>query len=458
MSDPSSSRHNEAKQILQVSELARQARLLLEERFQLIWVEGEISNLAQPRSGHWYFTLKDPDAQIRCAMFAGRNRSVRFPVKNGLQVLLRGRISLYEARGDFQIIAEHLEPAGEGALRAAYEVLKLKLDAAGLFAAERKRPLPALPRRIAVISSITGAALRDFLQIVERRFAALEIVVLPVAVQGDQAGPEIVAALAALPATNCDLAVLTRGGGSLEDLWAFNLESVAEAIAAAPIPVVSAVGHQTDFTIADFVADVRAPTPSAAAELITPDSTELQSRLATAQARLHRQLTAQLRWWQRQVSHGRSALVDPRARLRQQMQRADEQERRLQIAQQRQLGQWQTQLQALRHRLSQRTPGEALNQAQEALSEQVRRLRQCQRSGLQEAALKLAGSTRTLNAVSPLQTLERGYAALLDADRRVVDSATNVDPGSKLHAYLRDGRLAVTVTAVDLDHPLTEIK
>lgn len=449
--------HNEERQILTVGSLARQARLLLEERFHLLWVEGEISNLAQPRSGHWYFTLKDDNAQIRCAMFAGRNRTVRFPVRNGLKVLVRGRISLYEARGDFQLIAEHLEPAGEGALRAAYEALKLQLDREGLFAAERKRALPDTVQRVAVISSTTGAALRDFLHVVERRFPALQVIVLPVAVQGDQAGPQIVAALQSLATLDCDAAVLTRGGGSLEDLWAFNLEPVARAIAAAPTPVVSAVGHQTDFTIADFVADLRAPTPSAAAELITPDATVLAQRLGVQAQRLRGALLQALRWHGSNLARLRAGLIDPNARLQQQMQRADDYERRLLRGTRQALARQQFQLTGLSRRLQQQSGDTKLKFATAALVQTTRRLHAAQRSSSHTLTQRLAATARTLNAVSPLNTLTRGYAAVLDEDQRVVDDSAAVEPGAKLSAYLKRGRLDVTVTATHSHAALTDL-
>ena len=252
--------------VYSVSELAHEARILIEEQFDLVWVEGEISNFRRPASGHWYFTLKDRSAQLRCAMFAGRNRQVRFAPEDGLQILIRGRVSLYEPRGDFQVIVEHAEPAGEGALRQAFEALKAKLADEGLFADERKRPLPAVPRHLAIVSSASGAALQDVLHVIERRFPALTVTLLPVSVQGNEAEGQIRRALSRVDQVGADVVLITRGGGSLEDLWAFNLESVARAVAACPIPTVVAVGHQTDFVIAEFVADLRAPTPTAAAK------------------------------------------------------------------------------------------------------------------------------------------------------------------------------------------------
>src|SRR5512139_1014738 len=251
------------REVLSISQLNAQARMLLERGLGTVWLEGEISNLDRPASGHWYFSLKDEAAQVRCAMFRSRSMLVRFPVKDGARVLARGRVSLYEARGEFQVVVDHLEEAGEGALRRRFEELKKKLLAEGLFDAGRKQALPTLPRRIGVITSPTGAALRDVLHILRRRFPAIPVLIYPVAVQGENAPREIVQALQlAGRRAECDVLVLARGGGSLEDLLAFNDEAVARAIHACPIPLISGVGHETDFTIADFVADERAPTPS----------------------------------------------------------------------------------------------------------------------------------------------------------------------------------------------------
>ena len=275
------------REILSVGDLNRAARQLLEGQFAMVFVEGEISNFARPSSGHWYFTLKDSSAQLRCAMFRNRNQSIRFAPANGQQVIVRGKISLYEGRGEYQMIAEFLEEAGDGALRRAFDKLKSQLEAEGLFAEYTKKVIPAMPRHIAIITSPTGAAIRDVLQVLKRRFPAINVSVLPVAVQGDEAPAQIVRALSQANQyveDPFDLILLTRGGGSLEDLWAFNTEPVARAIFASQLPVVCAVGHETDVSIADFVADLRAPTPSAAAELISPDGAEWQQTSAVISA------------------------------------------------------------------------------------------------------------------------------------------------------------------------------
>ncbi|HKL78459.1 MAG TPA: exodeoxyribonuclease VII large subunit, partial [Gammaproteobacteria bacterium] len=271
-----------------VSRLNHEARGLLESGFPLLWIEGELSNLSRPSSGHMYFTLKDEQAQVRCAMFRGRNRLLRFKPADGTKVLIRAQVSLYVARGEFQLIVEHMEEAGEGALQRAFEELKRKLAAEGLFADELKRPLPTFPRQVGVITSATGAAVRDVLTTLRRRFPALPVVVYPVPVQGQAAAPAIAEALAtANRRAECDVLILTRGGGSLEDLWSFNEPEVARAIRTSDLPVVVGVGHEVDVTIADFAADVRAPTPSAAAELVVPDAREWLATLDRLRRRLH---------------------------------------------------------------------------------------------------------------------------------------------------------------------------
>ncbi|MCX7055111.1 MAG: exodeoxyribonuclease VII large subunit, partial [Proteobacteria bacterium] len=324
-----------AREVFTISQLNAQARMLLERGLGSVWLEGEISNLARPASGHWYFSLKDESAQVRCAMFRNRSMLVRFPVKDGARVLAQGRVSLYEARGEFQVVIDHLEEAGEGALRRRFEELKRKLLAEGLFEAAQKQPLPTLPRRIGVITSPTGAALRDILHILQRRFPAVPVLIYPVAVQGEAAPREIVQALQLAAARNeCEVLILARGGGSLEDLLAFNEESVARAIYACGIPIICGVGHETDVTIADFVADERAPTPSGAAERSVPDSAEylrafgaLERSLVQALRRKLLSLRQTLQQWERSLSR-----LSPRARLQQHAQRLDELEQRLQRA------------------------------------------------------------------------------------------------------------------------------
>ena len=324
-----------ARDVLTPSQLNALARDLLEDTFPLVWVEGELGNVTRPASGHLYFTLKDARAQVRCAMFKPKSTWLKFQPREGLRVLARGRLTLYEARGDYQLILDTLEEAGEGALRRAFEELKNKLAAEGLFAAERKRPLPAHLHRLAVITSPTGAAVRDVLSVLGRRFPLLEVDVLPSLVQGEGAAAQIASLLRRAGASGrYDAVLLTRGGGSLEDLWAFNDEALARAIAASPVPVVSAVGHETDFSLADFAADLRAPTPSAAAELLVPDRRDLQARIQNLQRRLSMLQTHRLRDAMQRVDRAslRLQALRPQARLQALCLRQQQAQRRLRAA------------------------------------------------------------------------------------------------------------------------------
>src|SRR6202162_2183045 len=320
------------RDIYSVSRLNREVRLLLERGFGSLWLEAEISNFAKPSSGHWYFSLKDATAQVRCAMFRQRNILCAFIARDGQKVLVRARIGLYEPRGEYQLIVDHMEDAGLGALKRQFEELSAKLEREGLFAAERKRPLPSLPRRIGIITSPTGAAVRDILHVLARRFPATAVLIYPVSVQGAQAAAEIVAALEMSGRrAGCDVLILARRRGSLEDLWAFNDERLARAIVASPIPVITGIGHEIDFTIADFAADVRAPTPSAAAELVVPDAEEWLNAFVGFGARVQRCMRRRLEEQRERLRWltGRAALVSPAARLGAQAQRLDELEQGL---------------------------------------------------------------------------------------------------------------------------------
>ena len=320
------------RDIYSVSRLNREVRVLLERGFASLWLEAEISNLAKPSSGHWYFSLKDATAQVRCCMFRQRNMLCAFAARDGQKVLVRARIGLYEPRGEYQLVIDHMEDSGLGALKRQFEELSAKLAAEGLFAPERKRALPMIPKRIGVITSPTGAAIRDILHVLARRFAAVPVLIYPVAVQGAAAAAEIAAAVrTACRRAECDVLILARGGGSLEDLWAFNDEALARAIVASPIPIVSGIGHEIDFTIADFAADVRAPTPSAAAEIAVPDGEEWLASLARLAQRLQRGLLRRVEAQRERLRWliGRAALVSPSARLSQQTQRLDDLEQRM---------------------------------------------------------------------------------------------------------------------------------
>jgi len=448
--------------VLSVSALTRQARLLIEEHFGLIWVEGELSNLRVPASGHWYFTLKDADAQLRCAMFAGRNRAVRERPREGQRIVVRGRLSLYEPRGDFQLIAEHLEAAGEGALRAAFDALKARLADEGLFDSDRKRPLPAFPRHVAIVSSASGAALHDVLHVIARRFPGLAVTLLPVRVQGAEAEADLVAALARVgelvPAA--DAVLITRGGGSLEDLWAFNLEPVVRAVAACPIATISAVGHQTDVTLVDFAADLRAPTPSAGAELLTPDRRTLARQYATLAQRLQQAQQRQLARLERDTAALRRRLVDPRRQLQARMQRADELDERLRRAVQRRRQRAMAELAAAARALGLLHPRGRTRAARERLQQLAARLDGQLEATLQSRHQALRQSARTLQAVSPLATLDRGYAVLTreaGSAGRAITQVEQVTAGEALFAQLADGALAVQVTAVHAGSPLPRL-
>ncbi len=431
---------------LSVSDLNQRARRLLEQRFNLVWIRGEISSFSRPRSGHWYFTLKDDAAQVRCAMFANRNRLCRMQPGDGGEVLLRGRVSLYESRGEFQVIVERMEAAGEGALRAAYEALKARLAAEGLFAEGRKRPLPACPRHLAVVSSPSGAALRDVLSVIGRRFPLLKVTLAPVSVQGADAEPQILDALHRIPACAPDLVLLTRGGGGLEDLFTFNSEAVARAIARCPVPTVSAVGHETDFTIADFAADLRAPTPSAAAELITPDAAALSLDLSRWRQRLTAASSNRLELLRHRHAALRSRLVNPRDRLLQLMQRADHLEMRLRLGLGNSLEHTQARFASLRHGLLRQRPQPRIAALTAKVAALQNHAEQRMAGRLAQSAERLSALTRTLEAVSPLQALARGFAIVTGTgSASAITRADQAAPGDGIQVNFDDGALRVRV-------------
>lgn len=439
-------------EILTPSQLNTLARSLLEDTFPLVFVEGELGNVSRPASGHLYFTLKDARAQVRCALFKPKSQWLPFQPREGLKVLARGRLTLYEARGDYQLILDTLEEAGEGALRRAFEQLKAKLQAEGLFDPARKRPLPAWVRRLAVITSPSGAAVRDVLSVLSRRFPLIEVDVLPVPVQGATAAAQVTAMLRrAGDSGRYDAILLARGGGSLEDLWAFNDEALARAIAAAPVPVVSAIGHETDFSLSDFAADLRAPTPSAAAELLVPERIELGQRLAGLQRRLVALQRHRLQQSAQRVDRAglRLQAQRPEARLQALAQRRETAMRRLQAA-------WQTQRQrhasTLRHAdavLRAFRPQRRLQALRERLATLAPRPQAAIARRLQRDALHLRGLARSLEAISPLATIARGYSILQHDDGRIVRSTREVAIGDALSARVVDGALQVRVEAVD---------
>ena len=459
------------RDVYSVSRLNREVRVLLERGLGVLWVEGELSNFSQPPSGHWYFSLKDRDAQLRCAMYRLKNSLVGFTPRAGMQLLVRGRISLFEPRGEFQLIVEHLEEAGVGALRREFERLKTRLAAEGLFALERKRALPRFPRRIGVITSPSGAALHDILRVLARRYPPAAVLLYPAAVQGAAAVPTLVAALGTASArAECDVLILARGGGSLEDLWAFNDERVARAIHACVLPVVCGVGHEIDFTIADLVADARAPTPSAAAELVVPDTRACLETLARTAQRLAAGMRRELRVWHTRldaVGH-RLSLAHPGVRLQQQMQRLDDltqrlagatraclhregqrlAEDRVQLQQHsplRVLGEWASRNESLQLRLA-RAMREQHARAAIRSGELHGRLERAASHCVTRVAQRLALVQRALDAVSPLATLARGFAIVKRADGTVLTDAATVALGEEIEASLASGKLTARVT------------
>jgi len=441
--DDSTPRH-----VLTPSSLNRLVRDLLGDALPQVWIEGELSNVARPASGHVYFTLKDSGAQVRCAMFKMKASALRFRPVDGMQVMVRAKVGLYEPRGEFQLVAEYMEPSGEGALQREFEQLKARLNAEGLFDPSRKRPLPRYARRIGVITSATGAAVRDVLSVLARRWPLAHVEILPVPVQGREAPPAIVAMLRKASAcARYDVVLLTRGGGSLEDLWAFNEEVVARAIHASAVPVISAVGHEIDFSIADFVADLRAPTPSAAAELLVPDAVAIGRHLRQLQQRLLAVQLGRLQAQSQRIDHllARLQAQRPQARLLRDRERLVHLRRRLTTALREQDQRRRTRLERLHARLLARHPRNQLPLLQRRLAEQDQRLRRAITQLLQRRQTQLRHDGRALHAVSPLATLERGYAIVFDADGKVLRSVQGVEPGSTLRARLVDGELGLLV-------------
>lgn len=440
------------REILSVSDLNRQVRNLLEGEFPHIFVDGELSNLSRPSSGHWYFTLKDDKAQIRCAMFRNRNRFIKFKPVDGSQVIVNGKVSIYEGRGDFQLIVEQMEEAGDGALRRAFDQLKQKLQLEGLFDDVHKSELPSLPQHVGVITSPSGAAIRDILSVMRRRFPAIAVTILPVQVQGDQAPDQIVAAIETANLYTrkpFDLLLVTRGGGSLEDLWAFNNEEVARAIHASEIPVVSAVGHEVDFTIADFVADLRAPTPSAAAELISPDQVEWQQVLEGYQNLLVRFMDNQFGTMKTALLSLFRRLRHPGQRLQDQAQRLDDLEIRLTHAAQNRIKQTQAKVTLLASQLH--NPTHLIAREKLVLQNLVQRLKSRLKQIIEARSRRLALAIQGLNTLNPLATLERGYAIISTAGPQpvILKSTASVSPGDKISARLHAGELIARVESVD---------
>lgn len=430
------------------SQLNTLARDMLEGAFPSIWVEGELGNVARPSSGHLYFNLKDARAQVRCAMFKPKSTWLRFQPREGLRVLARGRATLYEARGEYQLVLDHMEEAGEGALRRAFDELKARLTAEGLFDEARKRPLPAFARRVGVITSPTGAAVRDVLSVLARRFPLVDVEVLPVPVQGAAAAAQITEMLQRADASGrYDVLLLTRGGGSLEDLWSFNDEDLTRAVAASETPVICAVGHETDFSLAEFAADLRAPTPSVAAELVVPSADDLARQLRALASRLR--ATQQQRLRQSMQRADRAALrlnaLRPQARVELLCRRQAEAFRRLEAAWQRRLDRERARIRHADAVLRAHHPQRRLARLRERLAAVGHRPQSAMARRLSNDALRLRGLVRSLAAVSPIATLARGYAIVRDDEGRVVRTASDTRVDAALDVHLSQGALRVRV-------------
>jgi len=437
------------QEIYSVSQLNTEVGQLLEQAFPYIWVEGEISNLARPQSGHIYFTLKDSAAQVRCALFRNRALRLRFTPENGDQVRLRARIGLYAPRGEYQLIAEHMEPAGAGDLQRAFEALKAKLGAEGLFAVEHKKPLPGLVKRLGVITSPTGAAIRDVLSVLKRRFPAMSVLIYPVRVQGEGAAAEIARTIELADARDeVDALVLTRGGGSLEDLWAFNEEVVARAIFAARLPIISAIGHEVDVAISDLVADERAATPSAAAERLSPDAIALAEQLQARASRLKEGLQRGLSLRRTRIRELKQRLQSqhPGRLLQERAQRLDELEQRMKHAVQNRLTDRRSSLAHLNRQLMSLRPEKRISILEAARIDLTRRLSTQVRAHLARHQARLNETSRALDAVSPLATLHRGYAIVRRPETgEILRETASINTGEQIEARLDRGVLIARV-------------
>ncbi|WP_445335848.1 exodeoxyribonuclease VII large subunit [Citrobacter koseri] len=442
---------SQTSSIFTVSRLNQTVRLLLEQEMGQVWISGEISNFTQPASGHWYFTLKDDTAQVRCAMFRNSNRRVTFRPQHGQQVLVRANITLYEPRGDYQIIVESMQPAGEGLLQQKYELLKAKLQAEGLFDQQYKQPLPSPAHCVGVITSKTGAALHDILHVLKRRDPSLPVIIYPTAVQGDDAPGQIVRAIERANArSECDVLIVGRGGGSLEDLWSFNDERVARAIFASHIPVVSAVGHETDVTIADFVADLRAPTPSAAAEIVSRNQQELLRQIQSAQQRLGMAMDYYLANRNRrftQLFH-RLQQQHPQLRLARQQTMLERLRQRMNFALDNQLKRAASRQQRVLQRLNQQNPQPRIYRAQTRIQQLEYRLAENVRARLSATRERFGNAVTHLEAVSPLSTLARGYSVTTATDGKVLKQTRQVKAGDVLTTRLSDGWVESEVKGV----------
>ncbi|GAA0198917.1 exodeoxyribonuclease VII large subunit [Kangiella japonica] len=428
------------RKVYSVTELALNVRRQLENEIGQIWITGEISNLATPRSGHWYFTLKDSDAQLRCAMFKNRNRGVRFTPEDGQQVLMRAKLSLYEPRGDLQLIGEYMEPAGEGALQIAFDRLKQKLNNEGLFDPELKRPIPTLPSKIGIITSATGAAIRDVLTVLKRRMPQVPVIIYPSQVQGEKAAKTIIEQLKIANQRNeCDVLLVTRGGGSLEDMWCFNDEQLAREIRNSKIPVVSAVGHEVDTSISDLVADLRAPTPSAAAEILVPNRVDIIHTFQALERRLTNEFQHKLQIQQAKLDKLVAKIVHPKQRLAQSEADLNRLIKQLKVAQKRYLEQKGFNLNNAKSRLQSYKPEKHLEQSQQRLDAWQKQLKQAIKQRLGQSQQAFALTAQKLNDISPLATLDRGYTITRDENGKALRSAKDAKKAGKLITRFIDG-------------------
>jgi len=435
--------------IYSVSSLNRSVANLLEQEFAWIWVEGEISNMARPASGHIYFSLKDSAAQVSCAMFKGRNSCLKFMPENGNQVLVRAKVSLYQPRGNYQLIVDRMEEAGDGALRRQFEALKIKLAGEGLFDETCKQDIPELPECISIVTSKSGAAIHDVLSVIARRFPSIPVKLFPVPVQGAEAATAICNAIKLIDQAvssgtlKCDVILLVRGGGSLEDLWSFNEESVARAIFDCHIPIVSGVGHEVDITIADFVADVRAATPTAAAETVTPDQSSWLQSFDWYQQRLQQLASSKIERKQEKTQwlHRRLQQQHPETQLLRAQQRSDDLIKRLLRISRSMLDYRHNNLSALNAKLGAHNPALLLKQNRQTTEYLATRLQQSALNLLSQNKSRLSNVARTLNAISPLQTLERGYSITLNGNGEAVTSAEQVKVHDQIETRLHNGRI-----------------
>lgn len=437
-----------SRDIFTVSRLNIEVKAALEGSFPLLWVTGEISNLATPHSGHLYFTLKESGAQVRCAMFRSRRNLSRFQAKNGMQVIVRARVTLYEPRGDYQLIIDHMEQAGEGLLRQQIEQLKQRLHAEGFFSSDHKLPIPLFPQRIGVITSATGAAVRDVLSVLQRRCPAIPVIIYPVAVQGENAAAGIIEMLGmAEQRQECDLLILTRGGGSLEDMMAFNDELLVREIYRLSIPLISAIGHEIDSSLSDHVADRRAPTPSAAAELASPDCRELKNKTESLAGQMKRIQQSRLLQLSQRLDELSIRLTrqHPGNRLRQQHRELENLLLRLKKNMRHRVEMLNSSQRTLLLRLNSHSPMLALQQARQHLDNLGVRLNHRMQERLQQSRQQLGGVSRELNAISPLATLERGYAITLDSRRSVVTDASRMHVGDQVTIRLAKGELGCRI-------------